>query len=275
MQARVEILSRPSPAGAHALTGILDRGRAWREVLIVLALSLIPSSLVAVVALVDRLTRSETLAQQTATLNAAVSERWVFDLLYRSISICADLVVVLLALWLLRIMLPDGGSIPGAHRLGLLSRKIVPDAGFGLGLAVCIGIPGLGLYLAARALGLAPQVVTNADTLHPSTVIILLLAALRAALIEEVIVVGYLMTRLSDLDVKPWVIIAASALLRGSYHLYQGVPMGLGNVAMGLLCAVWFRKTGRVGPLIAAHFLLDAVSFLGLPLAQALWPGLA
>lgn len=263
-----------TPSGAHALTRVTDRRRTWHELLLVLALSLIPSSLTAIVSFIDRMTRSEALGAQVTTLNVAVSSRWVFDLLYRSISIGADLVVVFLALWLLRVSFPNGFEVSGAARLRLTRERSLSDAGIGILLAACIGIPGLGLYLGARALGLAPHVVTNADALHPSTVVILLLAALRAALVEEVIVVGYLMTRLTDLSVRPWTILLTSALLRGSYHLYQGVPMALGNVAMGVVCAVWFRRTGRVGPLIAAHVLLDAVSFLGFPLAKALWPDL-
>lgn len=255
--------------GATALAGRHDRRRTIAEVWLVLGLSLLPSALSALVALVDRLTRDAALGDQTTTLNQAASERWIFDLLYRSISIGASLVVVALAVWLL-----SSPRLPGARRLGLDGTRAGRDALAGLGLSAAIGLPGLALYLAARAAGLAPHVAANADPLTASTVVILVLAALRAALLEEVIVVGYLLTRLRDLGWAGGWIIAASALLRGSYHLYQGVPMALGNVAMGLLCAVWFRRTGRTAPLVVAHFLLDLVSFLGYALAVQWWPGL-
>jgi membrane protease YdiL (CAAX protease family) len=39
--------------------------------------------------------------------------------------------------------------------------------------------------------------------------------------------------------------------------------MALGNVVMGVLFAWWFRRTGRVLPLVVAHTLLDVVSFVG------------
>ncbi|MGH8828250.1 MAG: CPBP family intramembrane glutamic endopeptidase, partial [Jiangellaceae bacterium] len=58
------------------------------------------------------------------------------------------------------------------------------------------------------------------------------------------------------------------AALRGSYHLYQGVGMALGNVVMGVLFAWWFRRTGRVLPLVVAHTLLDVVSFVGYALLK-------
>ncbi|MDQ2750113.1 MAG: CPBP family intramembrane metalloprotease, partial [Actinomycetota bacterium] len=57
--------------------------------------------------------------------------------------------------------------------------------------------------------------------------------------------------------------LAASAVLRGSYHLYQGFGGFLGNMVMGLIFGYWFQRTRRVMPLVIAHFLLDAVSFIG------------
>ena len=68
-----------------------------------------------------------------------------------------------------------------------------------------------------------------------------------------------------------------SALLRGSYHLYQGVGAFLGNAVMGLVFVWAYRRWGRVTPLIVAHFLLDAFSFVGYallaPWLTATFPG--
>ena len=63
-------------------------------------------------------------------------------------------------------------------------------------------------------------------------------------------------------------IFAASALLRASYHLYQGVSAGLGNAVMGLVFIEYFRRTGRVWPLIIAHGLIDTAAFAGYVLAD-------
>ena len=57
--------------------------------------------------------------------------------------------------------------------------------------------------------------------------------------------------------------IIASSLLRGSYHLYQGVSAGFGNIIMGVIFAWFYHRTGRVWPLVIAHFLIDAVAFVG------------
>lgn len=59
------------------------------------------------------------------------------------------------------------------------------------------------------------------------------------------------------------VVVAATALLRGSDHHYQGVGMAAGDVAMGVLFALYYRRTGRVMPLVVAHTLLDVVAFVG------------
>ena len=57
--------------------------------------------------------------------------------------------------------------------------------------------------------------------------------------------------------------LAVSALLRGSYHLYQGYGGFVGNLVMGLIFGWWFQRTRRVLPLVFAHFLLDGFSFVG------------
>jgi membrane protease YdiL (CAAX protease family) len=57
-----------------------------------------------------------------------------------------------------------------------------------------------------------------------------------------------------------------SALFRASYHSYQGFSAFVGNFVMGLVFAFWFHKTKRVAPLVLAHFLMDAVVFIGYPL---------
>jgi len=45
---------------------------------------------------------------------------------------------------------------------------------------------------------------------------------------------------------------AGPAVLRGSYHLYQGFGGFLGNAAMGVVFAVVFRRTRRLWPLVIA-----------------------
>nr|WP_306420803.1 CPBP family intramembrane glutamic endopeptidase [Arthrobacter sp. JCM 19049] len=68
------------------------------------------------------------------------------------------------------------------------------------------------------------------------------------------------------LKIAPWALLLGSALLRGSYHLYQGFGPFIGNAVMGAVFGWVYLRWGRVMPLVIAHFLLDAVGFVGFAL---------
>jgi membrane protease YdiL (CAAX protease family) len=233
------------------------RGHRGAEVLIVLGLSLGQSAVYAVVSLVAKLTLGP-LSEQTATLNAPRSPRPYLDLTYQVLSIGFALVPVVLALFLL--------SEPGrlaVRRIGFDLASPVRDLLWGAGLAALIGVPGLGLYFAGRALGITATVVPSALDAYWWTVPVLLLSALKNAVLEEVVVVGYLVERLEGFRWSVPVVVAVSALLRGSYHLYQGFGPFAGNVLMGVVFAAFYLRTRRVMPLVVAHTLLDVVTFVG------------
>lgn len=236
------------------------------EIWIVLGLSLGRSGIYAVVDIVARLTAGPPLAQQTATLNASQSPRPYLDLTYQLLSIGFALVPVALALFLLS---AHGRS--AVRRIGLDAARPLRDLGIGVGLAAVIGIPGLGLYALGRMLGITVQVQASALNAAWWTIPVLVLAALQNALLEEVVAVAYLMERLRDLRWRTPLILAASALLRGSYHLYQGFGPFIGNAVMGLVFAEYYRRRRRVLPLVVAHMLLDVVAFVGYALVPAAW----
>ena len=122
---------------------------------------------------------------------------------------------------------------------------------------------GFGLYLAAVELGINRFVIPAPPLGHWWTVPVLLLSALEAALVEEVIVLGYLVTRLRQMAWSPLASVAGSSALRASYHLYQGWGGFLGNLAMGVLFSVLFLRWRRTWPFVVAHFLLDVAAGLG------------
>jgi membrane protease YdiL (CAAX protease family) len=147
--------------------------------------------------------------------------------------------------------------------IGFDLRKRWREIALGIGFLALIGIPGLGLVWSAHELGLNASlaVVDFPDVWY--RIPYLLLSAFQNGLAEEIIVVGYLLTRLRQMGWSNQRALAASAVLRGSYHLYQGFGGFLGNMVMGLIFGYWFQRTRRVLPLVIAHFLLDAVSFIG------------
>ncbi len=229
------------------------------EVLIVLAVSLGQSAVYSVLRIVERLTRKVALDQQTSTLNPSqVPDRPWLDLIYQLVGIAFALVPVLLVLHLLG---RSGGS--AGRQIGLDGRRPAFDGWFGAVLALAIGVPGLGLYLGARSLGLNTEVQASGLTDAWWTIPVLVLSAAQNAVLEEVVMIGYLFTRLAHLHWRLPLIIVVSALVRGSYHLYQGFGGFLGNAIMGAVFGLVYLRWRRVGPLVVAHTLLDIAAFVG------------
>lgn len=224
------------------------------EVWIVLGLSLGQSAVYAVVSLLAKITEGP-IADATATLNPSRSEREWLDFTLQVLGTGFALVPVALALYLL-----GPGSL---RRIGVDGSRPARDLALGAALAAGVGIPGLGLYAAGRALGVTANVVPVPDLTYWWTVPVLLLAAAGNAVVEELIAVGYLLTRLRERQWAMWSAIVASATLRGAYHLYQGFGQAVGNFAMGLLFGWLYWRTGRLLPLVIAHLLLDVVAFVG------------
>jgi membrane protease YdiL (CAAX protease family) len=227
------------------------------EVAIVLALSLGKAAVYSIVSIIETLTSPAGLAGSKVTINQTLSDRPLLDLTYQLLGILFSLVPVALCLY----FLSDTGN--PFKRIGFEAKPLAKNTLQGLGLAAAIGIPGLGLYFAARQLGLSAQIVTSDLSSYWWTVPVLLLSALGAALLEEVIMVGYLFDRLNQLGRGAWSSILISAAMRGCYHLYQGFGGFIGNFAMGIAFGWAYRKFGRLTPLVVAHFVLDAVSFVG------------
>ncbi|MFD0519346.1 CPBP family intramembrane glutamic endopeptidase [Paractinoplanes durhamensis] len=236
------------------------------EIVIVLFLSLGQSAVYAVVSLIAKLTAGKPLSSQAAVLNASRSPRPYLDLTYQLLEIGFALIPVALVLYLLM-----RDHIPVRQTLGLTADRPGFDFGWGTLLAACIGIPGLALVYVAKLLGLNAQIVPAALQSVWWAVPVLVLSAIQNAVLEEVIVVGYLMTRLWSMSVPYVWIVVASAVLRGSYHLYQGFGAFVGNAVMGVVFALFFFRSKRVMPLIVAHSILDIAAFVGYTLLPASW----
>ncbi len=228
------------------------------ETMLVLGVSLGASAVWAVLSIIRKATAPEPLSTQTTAMNtSAAPDRPWLDLAYQLAEVGLALVPVLLALHLLA----RDGDHP--RRMGLDLTRPGRDLLGGTTLAAVIGIPGLGLYLLARALDLNTTVAAANLPAVWWGVPVLVLAAVQNAVLEEVVMVGYLFRRWAQAGWSAATIIVTSALIRGTYHLYQGFGGFLGNVAMGLLLGWVYTRTRRVMPLIVAHALLDIVAFVG------------
>jgi membrane protease YdiL (CAAX protease family) len=225
------------------------------ELAIVLSVTFGLSAVTAVLQLADSVLRD--LSAQRIPLNPRRSYFDVIDLGLNATVVVQSVAWGGLGLYLLW----RTGLSPA--RVGLARVQWRPDLLGGVGLAALIGLPGLALYLAARALKMNASVIPSGlgDTWW--RVPMLVISAFADGWAEEVIVVGYLLTRLEQLGVGPRAALVWSSLLRGTYHLYQGFGAGLGNLVMGLVFGYAWQRTGRLWPLVIAHGLIDTVAFVG------------
>ena len=239
------------------------------EVALVLGLSLGQSAIYAIISLIANLTASGEYRDQSTTIVSPKSVRPLLDLTYQLAEIFFALLPVLLALYFLSQQRPKILQDIGAD----LSRP-GKDFSWGLGLCALIGVPGLVFYLASRTAGLNINVEPVSIAPYWWAPVVLILVALKTAVIEEVIVVAYLARRGQDLGASTLGIVLFSSILRGSYHLYQGLGAFFGNFIMGVVFSLFFLKFSRgkrVLPLVIAHFIIDLVAFVGWAYAPQTW----
>ena len=250
-------MSLPAEREPRPIRTLLPRRVLREEVLVVLALSLLASAVYAVINI---------LSAPIHGVQVAV---------YPPVQLptqLANIVFGLAPVWLVVHLLRRSGE--GSSAIGLALDRPALDLATGAGIAAIVGAAGVGVYLGAVALDINRIVVPVPPTGHWWTVPILVLGAAQFALLEEVVVVGYLLTRLRQLGLAVPIAIIGSALLRGTYHLYQGIGGFLGNLAMGLFFGWIFVRWRRTWPLVIAHFLVDVGAGVGYLLFRTHLPGL-
>ncbi|SDC50685.1 CAAX protease self-immunity [Rhodococcus tukisamuensis] len=256
---RLDEWLRPNaPAPSEPAPTPEQRRALWFEITVVLLVTFGLSGLSGILSLTEDALAPGVLSDQTVALNVTQSTVGWIDLgrqLLGIAKLCAWAALGLYLLW---------RSGLGPARIGLPARPdwrrdLLP----GVGLAALIGLPGLALYLVANALGANLTVVPSTIDDHWWRLPALVAWAFANSAAEEVLVVAYLISRLRRLGWSENRSLLASAVLRGSYHLYQGLGGGLGNVVMGLVFGRYWQKTGRLWPLVVAHWLIDAVAFVG------------
>lgn len=242
-------VNRTGTAGEPVALPGAEAGWGLREqIVVVLALSLLESAAFALVSLLEA----------PVDRSVAVATFRSFDLVRQLLSFLFGLAPVALVVYLVR--RPGEG---GLRSIGLDGDRPARDVAHGILMAAAVGAVGLGVYAAAIELGFNRLVIPVPPLGHWWTIPVLVLGSAENALLEEIIVVGYVLTRLPRLGWSPVATVAASAVLRGSYHLYQGWGGFAGNLLLGLFFGWLFVRTGRVWPLVAAHLLLDVGAGVG------------
>ena len=252
---RVGVTAHPGEADDTAGDAALPVRTVQIELSVVLAITFGLGAVTAVLELIDSVLRN--LSAQKIPLNP---KRSYFDLIDLGLNLA---VVAQLIAWggLGVYLLWRTGVSPARIGLGRFRWRF--DLLGGIALAAAIGLPGLALSVGARKLGLNASVIPSSLRDTWWRLPMLVLTAFANGWAEEVIVVGYLLTRLRQLRIRSGLALGCSSVLRGAYHLYQGFGAGLGNVVMGLVFGYAWQRRGRLWPLVIAHGLIDSVAFVG------------
>ncbi|GAA2758986.1 CPBP family glutamic-type intramembrane protease [Actinopolymorpha rutila] len=250
------------PDRPEVVTDPRERRALLVELLLVFSVTLGLSGLRSLLSLLDSLLKPEPLSKQSVALNVSQAAQQLIDFALQLTGVLQLLAWGGLGAYLL------WRSGIGPRLVGLGLRRWPRDLAAGAVLAAVIGIPGLGLYFLAQALDLNLNVQPSTLGEHWWRTPVLILSAAGNAWAEEVLVVGYLLTRLRQFGWSENSGLITSAVLRGSYHLYQGFGGFVGNVVMGLIFGRFWQRTNRLWPLVVAHTLLDVVAFVGYALLR-------
>jgi len=246
------------PPVADAIPADPGRRLLGIEVGLVLALSYGAAGVSAAIDLLQGLiVTHQPLTQQAAVVAAPAAPQAWLDIAYQLVDIATTLAPVLLVAYLL---VRSGESVAA---IGIDGTRPAEDTRWSLGLAALVGAVGLGFLFAAKWLGINRNIIVGGGANRWWDVVLLVGQAAKTAIGEEVIVCAYLLHRMRQLGWSDQRSLAAASLVRGSYHLYQGFGGAAANLVLGLFFGRIFQKRGRVLPLVCAHFLIDAVAFVG------------
>ena len=236
-------------ADSQGLPGAMPRRLIWEEIALVLALSLLPSLVYSVLNLVEA-----PVIKGTSVALYPQENLPLVQVLQRFARTVFDLAPFWLVLYLIR---------RGREELanfGLDTRKLRREIPVGLIAGTVLFALSALPYLAAVHLGIQRQVIAAAPSKFWWGLPLFVLGAAGAGLVEEGVMIGYLIPRLSKTGMSARWAVIASAAFRGGYHLYQGWGGLIGNFIFGLLFGAIFLRYRRTWPLIIAHFWIDVLA---------------
>lgn len=235
-------VARPAPPAPAS-----RRRRLTAEVLIVLAIFPFPYVVNALAALLQ------------AVVGGGASGRYPLPIAsHQGLSFLIDILLTLeplaaaaLALFLLSISGEGGGRAIGLDR---------SDARQDLALLLpvflmCFLVPELGVSLLLK--GIHVRAIAPASQHLPGYFAIVgVLTAVVAGIVEEIVVLGFLVRRLEQLGLGSAAVVVLAVLVRMSYHVYYGWGV-LPIAAWALASVLMYRRFRRLAPFIIVHGLWD------------------
>ncbi len=161
----------------------------------------------------------------------------------------------LLAVYLLRL---SGG---GRAVMGLDRSAPRADLARCLKLMLLTYVPGFLLVAVISALTGQHNEVAHAIPPNAAYLLPLLVSAVGAGVVEEIVVLGYLIHRLEQRGWSPTRILIAATVVRASYHLYYGWGT-IGIALWGALSVLLYRRRPRLLTFVVLHVLWDGWQFI-------------
>ena len=227
-----------------------DRPPSGWEVLLVLGLFPGTAVFAALTALVERTTHAPS---TTGYTGQSLPGR---PLLGALLDVGPQLLGVVPALLVAYLLARSGGGLAAIGLDRSQPRADLARAGKLLLLAYLVPF-FLGAALISSA-GLQPT--SGSVPTSPAYLLALLPAALAAGVVEEVVVLGYLVHRLEQRGWNGWRLVAVCTAVRVSYHVYYGASV-LGFVGWAAVSVVLYRQRRRLLPFIVLHAMWDTSAF--------------
>jgi len=145
----------------------------------------------------------------------------------------------------------------GVESIGLAGHRLRKDLALVLPVWVLVQVIPQALG-SALVTGLhIPRYSVVGPALPVAFVAVAILKSLQAAVVEEIVVLGYLVRRLEQRGWSSVSVVVIAVLVRVSYHLYYG-PGVLPIVLWALASVLVYRWLRRLLPFIVCHFVWDA-----------------
>jgi membrane protease YdiL (CAAX protease family) len=223
------------------------RRRVTAEIVIVLAIFPLPYVVNALAVLIQAAVHEGAPGRYPLPIATHLGLSFLLDL-FLTLEPLAAAALVIYLLW-------NSGE-GGARAIGL--DRSDPRQDLALLLPVfllCFLIPEAGVSWMLHAGGI--QSITPASQRLPGYYAIVGVAmAVIAGVVEEIVVLGFLVRRLEQSGVRPVAGVVIAVLVRISYHLYYGWGV-LPILAWALASVLMYRRYRRLGPFIAVHALWD------------------
>jgi hypothetical protein len=215
------------------------------ELLVVLAVFPLGSALVAIYDLVMHLEQGFVFTRSYFVPNQPAATAFFLIAIRLAQSSAVALVFYLLA-----------RSQEGPRAIGLGGKRLRTDLALVLPVWFLVFVFPLNLGRSLVSHAGLPTFHVNSPHV-PAALLVGLVASLLAGVVEEIVVLGYLVRRLEQRGYSATTVIVIAMVVRVSYHLYYG-PGAIAIALWALATVLIYRRIRRLAPFIICHVVWDA-----------------